>query len=265
MTEKELLDQAPLYAVGTLDGEDRAAFERALAGSEALRAEVASFERTLARVAMANASVTPSAATRERVMNAAQPRQTIAAASLRPSSYVPLALAAAVIVGLGLTTVRLSDQRNDATQRAESAEAKAAAMIAANEDLKKTLARAEIRVAELASINRLLASPGTSVLKLGGNEMSKGWGSAILNVSSKDAALLISDLAPLPEGKVYQAWILGPGAPVPAGTFTVEGSFRLVWLEGKEAESRVQGVAVSIEPKGGVPAPTGAIVLVTKS
>ena len=73
------------------------------------------------------------------------------------------------------------------------------------------------------------------------------------------------DLPPLPEGQTYQLWVIVEGTPVSAGTFDVEpdGSARYDAepLPPVEADAAV-ALAVTVEPAGGVPQPTGPMALV---
>jgi anti-sigma-K factor RskA len=74
-------------------------------------------------------------------------------------------------------------------------------------------------------------------------------------------------LPPAPAGKAYQLWaIAGQGAPVSAGVFAVDargtGSLRVPPLAGV---GRVDVFAVTLEPEGGVAAPTGTMYLAGKS
>ncbi|PZA07293.1 MULTISPECIES: anti-sigma factor domain-containing protein [unclassified Meiothermus] len=64
--------------------------------------------------------------------------------------------------------------------------------------------------------------------------------------------LLISALPAPPEGKVYQAWGLEGGTPVPLRTFRS----RVVLLE---LPSGAKGLAVSLEPPGGSRTPTEVV------
>jgi anti-sigma-K factor RskA len=68
-----------------------------------------------------------------------------------------------------------------------------------------------------------------------------------------------TDLPPLPAGKVYQIWVMpARGAPIPAGTFTIDtaGSATTV-VQTPTNLPDPTAMAVSIEPEGGVNAPTG--------
>jgi anti-sigma-K factor RskA len=85
---------------------------------------------------------------------------------------------------------------------------------------------------------------------------------AVWNPGTREAVLLVAGLPPAPPGKVYEAWVIASGAPVPAGTFQVDASGKAVLrLPAVDETSRVKTFAVTIEPDGGTPAPTGTMVL----
>jgi anti-sigma-K factor RskA len=81
---------------------------------------------------------------------------------------------------------------------------------------------------------------------------------------SKQGILWVSGLPPLPLEQSYELWAFVGDQPVPAGTFDAhEGGATVIPISRQEnlGEAPVK-FAVSVEPKGGVPKPTGAIVLV---
>ena len=61
-------------------------------------------------------------------------------------------------------------------------------------------------------------------------------------------------------GKVYELWTISAGQPRPAGVFTVDASGRATHPVAP-TRAPVDVFAVTLEPEGGVPAPTGPIVL----
>lgn len=67
-------------------------------------------------------------------------------------------------------------------------------------------------------------------------------------------------LPPLPAGRTYQLWTIVAGQPVSHGIFEPEGDGRAQVLA-QAPPGAVQAIAVTIEPDGGVPAPTGDKVL----
>jgi hypothetical protein len=81
---------------------------------------------------------------------------------------------------------------------------------------------------------------------------------------TKQGILWVSGLPPLPLEQSYELWAFVGDQPVPAGTFDARADGATVIPIGKQenlGEAPVK-FAVSIEPKGGVSKPTGAIVLV---
>ena len=81
---------------------------------------------------------------------------------------------------------------------------------------------------------------------------------------TKQGILWVSGLPPLPLEQSYELWAFVGDQPVPAGTFDARADGATVIPISRQenlGETPVK-FAVSIEPKGGVPKPTGAIVLV---
>jgi hypothetical protein len=82
---------------------------------------------------------------------------------------------------------------------------------------------------------------------------------------SRSSGLLFAayNLPPLPAGRTYQLWyLITRSAPVSAGIFKPDDAGRAAVMQQPPAPApAVSGLAVSIEPEGGVPAPTGAIYL----
>jgi anti-sigma-K factor RskA len=75
-----------------------------------------------------------------------------------------------------------------------------------------------------------------------------------------------SNLPALPAGRIYQIWLVAGGPPVSAGLIAPDESGRSVGIFRTPVD--VTGpvtVAVTIEPAGGVTAPTGAFYLTGKS
>jgi anti-sigma-K factor RskA len=86
----------------------------------------------------------------------------------------------------------------------------------------------------------------------------------LVDAESGEAAVVLADLPVLDPGKTYELWaIRGTQAPEPAGLFTVSATggaaLRVAPIE---APGQVTAFAVSIEPAGGSPQPTGPVVLV---
>jgi anti-sigma factor RsiW len=71
-----------------------------------------------------------------------------------------------------------------------------------------------------------------------------------------EAALVVTGLDPAPEDKTYEIWVIQANRPRPAGLFRGEETRDVVRLTERVPEGAV--VAVTLERKEGVQAPTGA-------
>jgi anti-sigma-K factor RskA len=162
-----------------------------------------------------------------------------------------LSLAAAVaLVALLLDDMKLRRQREDLRSQEASLSA----------SLDK--ARAELSRRELVS--RVMESEDVRVLFLGGHGPQPAARAKVFwSEKAKRGVLLGGQLAALPEEKQYQLWVFDKGKPVDAGVFDVDAQGRALF-ESKDlsAIARAENFAVTVEPRGGVPQPTGPIVLV---
>ena len=89
---------------------------------------------------------------------------------------------------------------------------------------------------------------------------SDGGAAALVVAPSGDAALVVRKLAPAPEGKDYEIWVFEDGTPRRAGLFERPGAALLT----RPVEPG-QMVAVTLEPDGGLDAPSGSPVLTATS
>lgn len=108
----------------------------------------------------------------------------------------------------------------------------------------------------------MLRSASIHTIPLSGLDDAKSAGGLILYDSARGRAFLYAfNLSPLPRGKVYQLWV-GPTKPVSAGTFKADtGRKGRLLVRNLPARSGSTKFTVSVEPEGGRPQPTGAMVL----
>jgi anti-sigma-K factor RskA len=117
----------------------------------------------------------------------------------------------------------------------------------------------------LAEQSRLLEAiaAGARVHRIPGTAVAPGARAALVQEPGGESAfLIIQGLSDLPSNMEYQVWQIGGAgeAPVGAGTFSVTGSTGQLITVPVDFSS-AEALAVSIEPRGGSPAPTGDIVL----
>jgi len=243
MNEDRLLELVPPAALGTLDGEDRAAFEGQVASSPATQREVRAFRELVGRLGLATTPVPPSAALRSRLLSAvalARPR----------GSVLALALAAGLVAALaGLLLFR---SERDAARR------EAASLHKAAQEARETAQKAQAELDALRErlerevvFRELVSNPDTRVASLAGFPAAPGARARVVwHKGRREAVLVVSGLAPAPAGKAYEVWVIAQAAPVPAGVFQVDAEGRaVVRLPAVDELARVKTFAVTIEPE----------------
>ena len=213
------------YALDALEPAEREEFERHLADCERCRDDVASFWEVTGALAVAAGGPAPSAALRGRILEAARAEtQTVVPLDSRrrtaPVLAAVSAVAAAVAIGLGIYTISLNGDLDDA-RLALTSQQRAAAV---------------------------LADPTAESV-----ELQSGAGRLIVDADG-DAVLVLNELPDAPEGKTYQAWIVDGQMPVSAGTFATASGSAIVPIPQAVPAGAV--VAVTVERAGGASSPT---------
>lgn len=260
-----LLDSIPSYVLGSLEGADLEALETHLETEcPECNAELLSASRDLEALAAANTPVNPSEMTRARLLAeveklpAAAPEAAAAVAPRRGIAWLPLAAAAtlAVLAWSGWSQLDLRRQLNELTAlRVADGVALAA--------LRSDLDRAQHQLGRFALANRILAAPGLQTVRLAGLEAApEATAQALVAAGDGKAVFYASNLEPQGPDKTYQLWVIAGGVPVSAGTFEIDeaGGASLV-IESLDPGAPIEAWAVTIEPAGGVPQPTGPMVL----
>jgi len=107
----------------------------------------------------------------------------------------------------------------------------------------------------------LITSPNARVTALAGTDVAtRAHGKFVFDRDTGRAMLMAYDLPPAPAGKAYQLWFIAEGKPpMPGRVFNTDSTGRAEMNEQLPSEARAATVfAVTLEPSGGVPAPTGA-------
>lgn len=249
----------PAYALGALDGEELRELEAHLAsGCRECRAHLDLWQGDLEELAASVEPVTPSETTRRRVQRLAFGKETVPARPRPLARWAVIVAAASLLIAVwsGWRQARLGEE----LQRLGTERDRLARQVSVL-DQRLGLARSEAqRMAESLAI---IASPGARATQLAGLGPSpEASGHTLVNPERGKAVFYAFDLPRLDPDKTYQLWWIGEdGKPVSAGTFDVDergaGSVQV----DRVAPAGTQVWAVTIEPKGGVPQPTGEMVL----
>jgi anti-sigma-K factor RskA len=112
------------------------------------------------------------------------------------------------------------------------------------------------------TIVQFLTSPDAHMAKLAGTNVAPGAHAMLAYDKNGHAMLMAKGLPAAPEGKAYQLWYIMGGKPMPGKMLTTDPAGNAI-LEDQIPAAALGGAvfAVTLEPEGGMPSPTGAIYL----
>ena len=280
----QLRELASLHALGVLSPEERAELAAAMAADPELAAEVRALEDTAGALGGVVPQIDPPARLRARVLAVAGieenddpiPRMPIAgprgvvARGGEASSAIPvragsralpgwLAAAAAMLLasGLGLWALQLRTSLDAMSARVERAETE---VVRIQRVLDGSLQEAKTLQAKAD----VLFAPDLLQVDLAGQPVAPGSSARAFVSRQSGLAFAANRLPTLPADKVYQLWVIPVGqAPVSAGLLAPDSSGHAALYFPMPADMPPAAViAVTVEPKGGVPQPTGDKALV---
>jgi Anti-sigma-K factor rskA len=125
------------------------------------------------------------------------------------------------------------------------------------------VATLEGELSELDATLRLLSAPQVRLVRLAGlSPSSRAKANLLWNPAAQVGVLLTSGLPHIPPNQVYELWAFAGNEPVAAGTFEVdEAGHAFLRLPPLPRAKGYGKFAVTVEPAGGVPKPTGPIHL----
>ncbi len=272
MDKERFQELCSAYVLGALDGEELREFENALKNADAeMQQMYVEMKRVVLHLPLTAEEMHPSPAVKERILNSIRSApvhedQGIAAkiASLlgfrNPQFGFAVSFALLMIAaGLGYYSMLL---REVIRQRDQN-------IVSMQNDMSQQQKRFVLLQNELVRKQELLnvlQSPKIDVVIMNGLEVNPaGYGKIIWDPDKKSAILQISNLPAVPNGKDYQLWVIKDKKPISAGVFTVndplnESLFKIDELVETNKKS-INAFAITLEPKGGVPQPTGQMYL----
>src|SRR5437588_6143727 len=218
------------YALDALDEHDEREYEEHLARCPSCREELASLTEAATSLAYGVESPSPPAGLRDRILQQARVERPNVVPLRRPAwrswTAVAAAVAACAAIGLGIWAATLS----------------------------RSLDRERSARDQQERILSIVSDPAARRFALSGAH-----GTLVVSRTGA-AALLVSNLAPAPRGKTYEAWVIQNRSPRRAGTFGASTPLRLIRPVPNGAV-----VAVTLERHGGVDSPTGRPITSAKA
>jgi anti-sigma-K factor RskA len=246
-----------LFALGALDADEKQAIETHVATCAECAQKLAEAQGRMAILAFAAPRVEPSSGVKEQLMRqlhatAEGPGGSLARKQREPANgtssrwwavLVPIASAFA------LATILLWLHNEQLTRQLT--------------DLRETVQQQEQQLEESRHMVELMAARDTQVVSLA---VQKGQpeGAARVVYNQREGMMMYDGaLPPAPPNKSYQLWLVPmKGAPISAGVLiTTNGTPSHMMMKLPEGVA-AKAFAITLEPAGGMPQPTGPMVLV---
>ena len=249
---------AATYAVGALDGDERAEFERHLAGGcAACEATLRSSAEALAALARSGPPMLPPPEVKDELSRRIAATTPGRRESARPRTLVwAVGTLAAMIAGAAFTGAFVASRYEG---RLGQMAREAAAL---RERVERDEAALREQIAVYRSAVDLLRDPETQIVALHGLGPSPEATGRVIWHPVNGGHVFVANLPSAPPGKAYELWTIDDAAPRPAGVFQVDASGRGTHrMPAPEGGKPVKVFAVTLEPEAGVAAPTGPMVL----
>jgi hypothetical protein len=165
-----------------------------------------------------------------------------------------LALAASVaFIAVAVQLARVTSDRN-----ALRAELSARAAVPPPPPARDTIVP---KVSENDALVAAMAGPDVKIVPLT-NKSATRMGRMFWNRASNDWTMVVYTMRPPKPGMTYQVWLVTDSAKISAGTFQPDSTGH-AFIQAKYALDRnaLKAVAVTEEPAGGMPAPTGDVIV----
>jgi anti-sigma-K factor RskA len=258
-THDELRELTGAYVLGVLGDDERRTLEAHMASCDECGREVQALREAAHGLAYAVPELDPPAGLRSRVLRAATavpPAPSLA--KPRPARALPVWLAVAASVAaavLGLYALTLRERIQDLQTQLRRMEARVAGVEQALQVARASADRAD-------RIAAVLEAPDVRRIDLAGQKDAPGAAGRAFWSPSRGLVFTATNLPPPDAGRQYQLWVITPaGARISAGLLDLAGAGRAISVVDPAIAAEVGTVAVTVEPAGGVPQPTGPIVL----
>jgi anti-sigma-K factor RskA len=244
-----------LYALGALDGDEKRAFESHVTTCAPCSEKLSEAQGRMALLALAAPQVRPSPGVKESLMRQIVGSSTGRGGTLRvmpaqaPGTFagwmwalVPLAGGFACAIVFGWLHIMQLDKQIEA--------------------LDNRVQEQNAQIVSEQSMIEVLAAKDTVVVSLAEQKQQPQGTARVLYNARRGMLVYNGTLPQAPAGKSYQLWLVPTsGAPISAGVFESADGLTNHMIATMPPGTTAKAFAVTLEPRGGKPAPTGPFVL----
>lgn len=242
----------PVYALGALEGDELKEIEGHLeTGCPLCRENLTEMEKVVHLIPYSLPPTSPSIKVKDSLLGRIKTKKRLQEESFEPGFWqrlrpVWLGLAWAMALILLITQFISNLSLKDVL-----------------EDKHLEITELKERVTRQSQIVRFLENPNVVIINLAGlKPQLKTRGRVLWDTRRNTAFFYGLHLPQIPSGKTYQLWVIADNSPKSAGIFKVdqEGN-NVMELKSLPEPSKIQKFAVTLEPEGGLPQPTGEMYL----
>jgi anti-sigma-K factor RskA len=255
-----------LYALGALDGQEKQAFEAHVRACPACARQLEEALQRALLLGLAAPPATPSPSLRESLLRRARAERP-ASAAVHASVPLPTRIVAPVRAprfawltpALAFATIVFAVLAGYLWSRNQQATQQIAA-------LQAQLNLAQLQTQQIAraseETDEILGAPGTMKVALAQQPGAMPGRAAVLYNARMGMVVCAGQLAAAPADKSYQLWLVPMnGEPMSLGVVSSMETTALLTAHVAEG-TEVKAFAITVEPKGGMPQPTGPKILV---
>jgi anti-sigma-K factor RskA len=273
MVHENYNEMLSAHALTALDADDLRTLEEHLATCGECPAELDEWNAAVATLAFASLPAEPSARVRDQILESIRTeRSAPSSASEERREEIPTVIPfperqqvwnstqrfGALAAGLALVALLIGTFVLWKQNRSAQAEI---ARLSAERDA------AQHELNRQRSLVELLTKRGASLAVLSGTPQAPNAQATLTyDRQTGNAVLLANGLPPAPAGKAYQLWFIVGKSPMPGRVFATDRTGKAILNDQVPSEALKTAIfAITLEPEGGVKAPTGPIYLVSAS
>ncbi|MTI89695.1 MAG: anti-sigma factor [Balneolaceae bacterium] len=252
------LELCTAHVLGALSPEDEVKLQELLDEvTEEQKECLYDMQAIAAEMAVLSPEKTPSPGVKHRIIEmanatAATPKQPADVKTLSKLKYAIAASFIFIFLSIGLLFYSQSLQ-SDLQQKTE--------VITQQEN---TIHRLETEVERREELLSILEAREVDLIMMDGLEVNPaGYGKVVWDKESGQALLQVANLPPVPTQKDYQLWFVVDNQPISAGVFAVNNPEQDNFFKIEEFRNQAPSgaFAITLEPEGGSPQPTGDMYL----